>query len=66
MHGRFLFSRQSEEGETRWTLSSGFSALPPDGEDGSTELMIIGGFVLVAIIVTWRRLARRNLKTPGA
>jgi hypothetical protein len=41
----------------------GFS---PDGGDGSTELMIIGGFVLAAIIVTWRRMARRNLKTPGA
>jgi hypothetical protein len=40
----------------------GFS---PDGGDGSTELMIVGVFVLIAIVATWRWLASKNLKTPG-
>jgi hypothetical protein len=41
----------------------GFS---PDGGDGSTELMIVGGFVLIAVLVTWRWLAGRNLRSPGS
>jgi hypothetical protein len=31
----------------------------PDGGDGSTELMIIVVFVLIAVIATWRGLSRR-------
>jgi len=38
--------------------------ISPDGGDGSTELVIIGVFVLIAVIVTWRWLSRRSLRTP--
>ena len=33
--------------------------ISPDGGDGSTELMIIAVFVLIAVIATWRWLSRR-------
>ena len=39
--------------------------ISPDGGDGSTELMIIGVFVLIAVALTWRRLSRRSLRIPG-
>jgi hypothetical protein len=34
--------------------------ISPDGGDGSTELMIIAVFVLIAVIATWRWLSRRS------
>jgi hypothetical protein len=34
--------------------------ISPDGGDGSTELMIIVAFVLIAVIVTWRWLSGRS------
>jgi hypothetical protein len=34
--------------------------ISPDGGDGSTELMIITVFVLIAVIITWRWLSRRS------
>ncbi len=39
--------------------------ISPDGGDGSTEVMIVGVFVLIAVVVTWRWLANKNLRTPG-
>jgi hypothetical protein len=33
--------------------------ISPDGGDGSTELMIIGVFVLIATAVTWRWMSKR-------
>ena len=34
--------------------------ISPDGGDGSTELMILAVFVLIALIVTWRWLSARS------
>jgi hypothetical protein len=34
--------------------------ISPDGGDGSTELIIITVFVLIAVLVTWRWLSRRS------
>jgi hypothetical protein len=34
--------------------------ISPDGGDGSTELMIIVVFVLIAALVTWRWLSKRS------
>jgi hypothetical protein len=39
--------------------------ISPDGGDGSTELMLIGVFVMIAAAVTWRWLSRRSLRIPG-
>ena len=39
--------------------------ISPDGGDGSTELMIVAVFVLIAVAVTWRWLPRKALRTPG-
>jgi hypothetical protein len=36
--------------------------ISPDGGDGSTELMIIAVFVLIAILATWRSLSRSSPK----
>jgi hypothetical protein len=33
--------------------------ISPDGGDGTTELMIIAVFVLIAVVATWRWLAER-------
>ena len=33
--------------------------ISPDGGDGTTELMIIAAFVLIAVIATWRWLSER-------
>ena len=34
--------------------------ISPDGGDGSTELMIIVVFVLIAALVTWPWLSKRS------
>jgi hypothetical protein len=34
--------------------------ISPDGGDGSTEVMIIVVFVLIAALVTWRWLSKRS------
>jgi hypothetical protein len=39
--------------------------ISPDGGDGSTELMIIGVFVLIAVAVTWRWLSKRSPRLSG-
>ena len=42
--------------------------ISPDGGNGSTELMIISGVVLIAIVVAWRHMtaaASREKKTVG-
>ena len=38
--------------------------ISPDGGDGSTEVMIIGVFVLIAVAIAWRQLSRRRLRNP--
>jgi hypothetical protein len=36
--------------------------ISPDGGDGSTELMIIAVFVLIAVLAAWRWLSKRSLE----
>ncbi len=35
-------------------------AISPDGGNGSTELMIIAAFVLIAVVATWRWRSNRS------
>jgi hypothetical protein len=34
--------------------------ISPDGGDGTTELMIIAVFVLIAVMATWRWLSEKS------
>jgi hypothetical protein len=34
--------------------------ISPDGGDGSTELILLTVFVLIAAVITWRWLSRRS------
>jgi len=39
--------------------------ISPDGGDGSLELVVIGVFVLIALVVTWRWLSKKSFRTPA-